>query len=46
MTTPITIGSLVTLLVAFPTALGYKLAHFDADALPFKNVNTTLSADV
>lgn len=42
MTTPITIGSLVTLLVAFPTALGYKLAHFDADALPFKNVNTTL----
>jgi hypothetical protein len=42
MTTPITIGSLVTLLVSFPTALGYKLAHLDTDALPFKNVNTTL----
>ena len=35
-----TVGGLVTLLVAFPTALGYKLAHLDADALPFKNVGT------
>ncbi len=41
MTKPLTIGGLVTLLVAFPTALGYKLAHLDADALPFKNGKTT-----
>jgi hypothetical protein len=27
--------------VAFPTVLGYKLAHFDADAVPFKNVKTS-----
>ncbi|HEX4012018.1 MAG TPA: hypothetical protein VHX62_18495 [Solirubrobacteraceae bacterium] len=41
MSTAPTIGGLVTLLVAFPTALGYKLAHFDADALPFKNARTS-----
>ena len=41
MSKGLTIGGLVTLLVAFPTALGYKLAHFDSDALPFKNVKTT-----
>ena len=29
MTKGLTIGGLVTLLVAFPTALGYKLAHLD-----------------
>jgi hypothetical protein len=40
MTKAPTIGAVVTLLVAFPTALGYKLAHLDADALPFKNVKT------
>ena len=40
MTKGPTVGEMVTLLVAFPTALGYKLAHLDADALPFKNVNT------
>ena len=32
-----TVGGLVTLLVAFPTVLGYKLAHLDANALPFQN---------
>ena len=37
MTKAPTVGGLVTLVIAFPTALGYKLAHFDADALPFKN---------
>ncbi|HTU84185.1 MAG TPA: hypothetical protein VMF57_01350 [Solirubrobacteraceae bacterium] len=36
-----TVGGLVTLLVAFPTVLGYKLAHLDADALPFKNDKST-----
>jgi len=36
-----TIGGLVTLLVAFPTVLGYKLAHFDADAVPFENAKTS-----
>jgi hypothetical protein len=41
MTKAPTIGGMVTLLVAFPTALGYKLAHLDADALPFKNAKTT-----
>lgn len=41
MTRPLTIGGLVTLLVAFPTVLGYKLAHLNADALPFKDVTTT-----
>jgi hypothetical protein len=41
MTKTPTIGGLITLLVAFPTALGYKLAHLDADALPFKNAKTT-----
>ena len=32
-----TVGGLVTLLVAFPTVLGYKLAHLNADVLPFQN---------
>ena len=41
MTDAPTIGGLVTLLVAFPTVLGYKLAHLDASALPFKKVNTS-----
>jgi hypothetical protein len=41
MTKGLTIGGLVTLLVGFPTALGYKLAHLDADALPFKNAKTS-----
>jgi len=41
MTSAPTIGGLVTLLVAFPTVLGYKLAHFDADAVPFKNAKTS-----
>jgi hypothetical protein len=36
-----TIGSLGTLLIAFPTALGYKLAHHDGDALPFKGMSTS-----
>jgi hypothetical protein len=36
-----TIGGLVTLLVAFPTVLGYKLAHLDADAAPFKDAKPT-----
>ena len=35
-----TVGGLVTLLIAFPTVLGYKLAHLDAGALPFKNAPT------
>ena len=38
-----TVGGLVTLLVAFPTVLGYKLAHLDANALPFKNDEVTSS---
>ena len=41
MSSPPTIGGLVTLLVAFPTVLGYKLGHFDADAVPFKNAKTS-----
>jgi hypothetical protein len=41
MTKAPTIGGMVTLLVAFPTALGYKLAHLDADALPFTTTETT-----
>jgi len=40
MTKAPTIGGMVTLLMAFPTALGYKLSHHDADALPFKNAGT------
>jgi hypothetical protein len=35
MTAAPSIGSLVTLLVAFPTVLGYKLAHADLNAVPF-----------
>jgi hypothetical protein len=46
MTKAPTIGGLVTLLVAFPTALGYKLAHLDADALPFKNAQTSSVLEV
>lgn len=41
MTQAPTIGAMVTLLVAFPTVLGFKLVHLDADALPFKHANTT-----
>jgi len=43
MTKGLTIGGLVTLLVAFPAALGYKLAHLDADSLPFKSAKDQLS---
>ncbi len=36
MTRPLTIGGLVSLLVAFPTVLAYKIAHLSYDAIPFK----------
>jgi hypothetical protein len=37
----VTIGGLVTLMVAFPTALAYKLDKHDANALPFQGVPDT-----
>lgn len=43
MTNAPTIGEMVTLLVAFPTVLGYTLAHLDADAVPFKNAKVNLA---
>lgn len=39
MTKPLTIGAIVSLLVAFPTVLTYKIAHLSFDAVPFRGAS-------